>query len=325
MAGSNKILKQGDLLFQAGDKSDGMFVIRKGELQVFLKQGGKEVVLAQVPAGSIVGEMAFFESKPRSASVKAAKDTEVTMISNSDFSKLLKQIPKWFVSLMEALSGRLRTTNERLQKLEGVKTGAQASPLYTTMKLLHILVLVWTKHGSKEDKTWSLDGETINRFVGEVFGESIEKMSKLLDALASQKLIAKTKDKFGKVGVSSQNVAALERFGLFANDWLKKNPNDWGMSPQAISILDCFQKLVMASAYESVTASLGDIQKEAHRQGIECDDWDAHMRFFKPQGEAVSLTKSGQDQMGLRCAKKEIAAYVQSQKALAAVCQSGIE
>lgn len=313
------------MLFKAGDSSDGMYVIRKGELQVFLKQGEKEVVLAKIPAGSIVGEMSFFESKPRSASVKASLDSEVTLISNSDFSKLLKQIPKWFVTLMEALSGRLRSTNERLQKQEGLKTGPQVGPLYTTMKLLNILVLVWTKHGTKDDKTWALDLETLNRFTGEIFGESSDKMQKLLAALATQKLVSLTKDKFGKPGLSASNVAALERFGLFASEWLKKNPDDAGMSPQAIEILDCFQKIVSSSAYDTVTASLQDLQKEGTRAGLSTDSWEEHMRFFRPQGEVVSLTKTGKEQTGLRSTKKEITAFITNHKVLAVVCKSGLE
>lgn len=325
MAGANKILKQGDVLFQAGDKSEGMYVIRKGELQVFLKQGDKEVVLAQVPAGSIVGEMAFFESKPRSASVKASQDCEVTLITNADFSKLLKQIPKWFVSLMEALSGRLRTTNERLQRIESGKPAHQVSPLFTTMKMLNILVLVWTKYGSKDDRTWILDREVLNRFTKDIFGEAPEKMGKLLEALAAQKLVTLAKDKFGKVGLSTANIGALERFGQFATEWQAKNPNERSMSEQALNILDCFQKIVAASAYDSVTASFADIQKEGARVGLETKDWDLHMRGFKPQGEAVALTKTGQNQLGLRTSKKDIVPFITNHRVLAAIAKIGLD
>ena len=51
-----------------------MFLVRKGELQVFVTQGSKEVNLAVVGAGGMIGEMALFDQKPRSASVRAKEE-----------------------------------------------------------------------------------------------------------------------------------------------------------------------------------------------------------------------------------------------------------
>ena len=84
MAGNVKSIKAGAVLFRAGDPADGMYLVRKGELMVYLEQNGTEVKLANVGAGNMIGEMAFFDKKPRSASVKANEDTEITIITNAD-------------------------------------------------------------------------------------------------------------------------------------------------------------------------------------------------------------------------------------------------
>ena len=138
MAGTNKSLKAGAVVFKAGDSADGMYLVRKGELVVYFEQGGKEVILARIPEGGMVGEMALFDRMPRSASVKASMDAEITHISLDDFGKLMRQIPKWFVGLMSALSGRLRVTNDRLKVIEAAggtvpppAQGVSAKP-YTT-------------------------------------------------------------------------------------------------------------------------------------------------------------------------------------------------
>ena len=119
-----------------------MYLVRKGELRVYLEQNGKEVTLVTIGDGGMIGEMALFDQQPRSASVKATKDTEVaTLISLIDFEKLMKQIPKWFVGLMIALSGRLRQTNERLQKLEaGISSTGR--PFLPTIRLMSSLDLL---------------------------------------------------------------------------------------------------------------------------------------------------------------------------------------
>ncbi len=81
MAGTNKVLKEGQVLFKAGDKPDGMYLIRKGELRVYLEQDGKEVSLASIGEAGMIGEMGLFDAQPRSASVKATKETVVKHIS----------------------------------------------------------------------------------------------------------------------------------------------------------------------------------------------------------------------------------------------------
>src|SRR5690606_13731094 len=91
---------------------------RKGQLKVFLQKGNEEIPLATLHEGAIVGEMAFIDDKPRSASVRSLVPCELTVITRADFDKLLTQVPKWMVSMLQSLSGRLRTTNEKLQKLE---------------------------------------------------------------------------------------------------------------------------------------------------------------------------------------------------------------
>jgi CRP/FNR family cyclic AMP-dependent transcriptional regulator len=70
-------LKQGELLFKEGDPSDSMYVVKKGRVSVFKLKGTQEVELAEVGPGQMIGEMAFFDRKPRSASIKATSDTEI--------------------------------------------------------------------------------------------------------------------------------------------------------------------------------------------------------------------------------------------------------
>ena len=76
MAGKNKILKKGQVLFKEGAESDGMYVIRKGQILIYLEKGEVEVKLATITAGAMLGEMALFDKKPRSASAKAIEECE---------------------------------------------------------------------------------------------------------------------------------------------------------------------------------------------------------------------------------------------------------
>ncbi len=63
MPGKNVLLQPGQLLFTEGDPSNGMYLVRKGDFDIFMHKDGSDVVLAKVGPGSMVGEMAFFDKK----------------------------------------------------------------------------------------------------------------------------------------------------------------------------------------------------------------------------------------------------------------------
>jgi CRP-like cAMP-binding protein/Fe-S-cluster-containing dehydrogenase component/thioredoxin reductase len=69
--------EQGAILFKEGDRSDGLHLIRRGSVTVSRQAAGRETVLAYLPAGNVVGEMALLSpALARTATVRAAIDTE---------------------------------------------------------------------------------------------------------------------------------------------------------------------------------------------------------------------------------------------------------
>lgn len=81
----------GEVLFNEGDKADGLYMIRRGSVTVSKLTAGHEVVLAYVSAGNYVGEMALVSNLPRSATVRAASPTEVVLLEAERVSAVMKQ------------------------------------------------------------------------------------------------------------------------------------------------------------------------------------------------------------------------------------------
>ena len=79
----------GEVLFNEGDKADGLYMIRRGSVTVSRIIAGKEVVLAYVSAGNYVGEMALVSNMPRSATVRAASPTEVVLLEAERVSAVM--------------------------------------------------------------------------------------------------------------------------------------------------------------------------------------------------------------------------------------------
>ena len=104
-----RIYKAGEALFSEGDRSDGLYLIRKGSVMVSRTLGGREVVLSYVPAGNYVGEMALMLDAPRSATVRAAVPTEAIVLLAGKVTELLAgntglrgQLDDQYLARMEA-------------------------------------------------------------------------------------------------------------------------------------------------------------------------------------------------------------------------------
>jgi NTE family protein len=77
-------LDAGSYLFHAGEPSDSLYVVRHGRLQVL--QNG--VVLRELGRGDVVGELGFLIDAPRSASIRAMRDSTLVRLTKAEFDKI---------------------------------------------------------------------------------------------------------------------------------------------------------------------------------------------------------------------------------------------
>src|SRR5262249_10590953 len=70
------------------DVGNGCYRLDRGVLKVnIVSERGETLTLAVVGSGSIVGELALIDSRPRSASIVAVKDWELSFISRAHFQE----------------------------------------------------------------------------------------------------------------------------------------------------------------------------------------------------------------------------------------------
>jgi CRP/FNR family cyclic AMP-dependent transcriptional regulator len=103
-----KAYKEGQIIFQAGDPGDCMYVIRSGEVDIHIH----DKVVETVGAGGIFGEMALLDKEARSATAVARGDCEVVPIDQKRFLFMVQQTPFFALELMKVLTHRLRTMNQ---------------------------------------------------------------------------------------------------------------------------------------------------------------------------------------------------------------------
>jgi CRP/FNR family cyclic AMP-dependent transcriptional regulator len=106
-------LKAGEALFLAGDKGNGCYLLNHGLLKVVISSPqGEERILAILGPGTVAGELSVIDGQPRSASVFAIKDCELSFVSQAAFEECARQHPEIYRYLVDVLAARLRETSE---------------------------------------------------------------------------------------------------------------------------------------------------------------------------------------------------------------------
>ena len=106
----------GHTLFQAGDPGDSLFIIKTGQIELFIKDtAGQKIVLTTAQTGDMFGELAMLDTGPRTATALALEDCEVLVLDRSDLILLFQRKPEAALHMLAALSGLTRKADELLR------------------------------------------------------------------------------------------------------------------------------------------------------------------------------------------------------------------
>ena len=104
----------GDVILEDGALGREIYLIVEGSVEIVKDQGDQEMLIGQRGPGELVGEMAFLEDRPRSATVRAAAPTLALEFSEMGLRKALAEQPELLYRTMAALSARLRESDQHL-------------------------------------------------------------------------------------------------------------------------------------------------------------------------------------------------------------------
>lgn len=106
----------GEVVIEEGASGDSVYVVLSGELEITKRDGERQVVLARRRTGESVGEMSLLERTPRTASVRALRDSELLEISPESFRTMLEASPAMATTVLRTIAGRLRSTEAQLMQ-----------------------------------------------------------------------------------------------------------------------------------------------------------------------------------------------------------------
>ncbi|MFO1185740.1 MAG: Crp/Fnr family transcriptional regulator [Bauldia sp.] len=110
--------RSGETVCNLGDPGDSMMVIVTGSVRVYLPAPkGKEIVLATLAAGEVLGEISVLDGGERSAAVAALTNCDLLYLHRRDILPVLTKRPEACLKLLEVLCGRVRRSNETVSDM----------------------------------------------------------------------------------------------------------------------------------------------------------------------------------------------------------------
>jgi CRP/FNR family cyclic AMP-dependent transcriptional regulator len=115
-----RTVKAGDALIRRGEPDRTLYFVLHGDLEVIVHSGDGLAMgrVGLVGAGSVLGELAFFDGGPRSAGAWAVDDCEVAAMSPEQYTAFEQSNPAIARELLFALGRilaiRLRSTNAKV-------------------------------------------------------------------------------------------------------------------------------------------------------------------------------------------------------------------
>jgi zinc transporter ZupT len=82
-----RTIRAGEILFRAGDSGDALYIIARGKIEVLDSE--TEHPMAELTEGQAFGEMALLSKGVRTATVRAAVDSDLLQIDKEDFDRII--------------------------------------------------------------------------------------------------------------------------------------------------------------------------------------------------------------------------------------------
>jgi CRP-like cAMP-binding protein len=144
-------LAKGDKAFSRGTPAEAAYAIVSGEIEVTIEgPDGRDVFIARLGSGTVIGEMGVLDGVPRSTDATATRKTELWRVDRAIVIRALRDEPQSALALLSVLVGRLRDTDhlvdrnasmdlgKRLARLI-LEEGAHGRIIYTQSDLAHLV------------------------------------------------------------------------------------------------------------------------------------------------------------------------------------------
>ena len=184
-ATKRRTFRSGEVIFHRDDPGQVLYMIKEGKVKIcIISPDGQEVALTVFGKGEVFGEFAILDGLPRSADAVALERVECYTLQRSDFQNAILKNPKIAILVLEAMSKRLRNTNNMVEDLIFLDVYGRVAK-----KLLELA----DTHGVKTEEGIIIDVRLTQQELASMVGASRESVNKVLGYFTDKKFISTDK------------------------------------------------------------------------------------------------------------------------------------
>ncbi len=169
-------------LLEEGQLPEGIFVLLKGAVKLFVSlKGGKSLILRVVQSGEVLGLSATMSSRPAEYTAETLSPTQFLYVPRKDFLDLLELHPEICITVVEVLSHQLREAVNMIHYSSGSQPAVE--------KLGDLLEAWIAENGEVTDRGIELKLPLTQEEIGQMIGVSRETVSRLLAEFEDQGIL----------------------------------------------------------------------------------------------------------------------------------------
>ncbi len=174
---------RGSVLLQRGHPSAGVSLLVAGRVRIGLvAEDGREVTLALLGPGDVIGEMSVLDGEPVAADATAMEDCLLLTIERARFLRLLRGSGDLCLRLMAVLAQRLRRSNAALEDM-----ALQDLPT----RLGRLILRLARDYGSPVPRGQRIQVKLSQQDIAAIVGASREKVNRQLRQWEEQGVLAR--------------------------------------------------------------------------------------------------------------------------------------
>lgn len=175
--------RKGGVIFVQGEEGERCFAIVTGAVKISAyAPDGREVVLAMLGAGDVLGELSPFDEAPRSADATAVEDSELLSLDKDAFHDAIRKHPQIGLALLGVLSRRLRGANESFSDVAFFDVSGRVARRLADLA---------GEHGVPTDGGVLIDVAMSQESLAQMIGATRESVNKALAAFKREGLVTR--------------------------------------------------------------------------------------------------------------------------------------
>lgn len=182
-AAVKKHCRRGDILFNQGEPSDTLYLIKEGSFKlVRVNEDGKEIILQLAGKGEVLGEAALFRENSHPAAAVALENARVCALSRQRLEKIIRESPDLALQVIYSLGNRLYNAWEQVTEL---RTGS------TRERVLNLLIRLAGERGEPCPEGTLIKLQLTQQDIADFVGVSRVMVAQSLKELTSKNYLIK--------------------------------------------------------------------------------------------------------------------------------------